>query len=442
MIVNFLFDYFIEDDMKRPWWNMPPYYPDTRNDLKPYNRGWWHNEAASTILNNNPLGVYENEIRFVKTLEHELNAQELNIYPLHISDKEWESADVLLRLPAFVVDRVNAGLLKLLIINYFEMDPPEIHSKLYYTYKYKLSVSKINNFHNVFIVGNSPLYQHKINTEFATDENGLKYVTSHSYEKFMLNELHQNKMDDLSDRSSSLKSHIFLMQMNYARFHKYLFAKYFAYLGVLDFGLYSYRPTETDFDCLDNYKNDYIDHNLSSVNIIEELEADPYFSNWLNHNLLTKSKKLPNSDLDPIMEEKNLRNHNFMSYMDKSWLDDTYFSVVAETSVNSTCFITEKTFKLLYYGHPFIILGSPGILRELQSLGYQTFPELFDESYDDMTFSYSKIKFITEQVKKWCDPTRREELIQVMRAIQPKLEHNRKVFTTKDHTKIWNNFKY
>ena len=32
--------------------------------------------------------------------------------------------------------------------------------------------------------------------------------------------------------------------------------------------------------------------------------------------------------------------------------------------------------------HPFIILGCPYTLRYLRGLGFKTFPEFFDESYD------------------------------------------------------------
>ncbi len=33
--------------------------------------------------------------------------------------------------------------------------------------------------------------------------------------------------------------------------------------------------------------------------------------------------------------------------------------------------------------HPFIVLGNPASLRLIRGYGFQTFPEIFDESYDD-----------------------------------------------------------
>ncbi len=45
--------------------------------------------------------------------------------------------------------------------------------------------------------------------------------------------------------------------------------------------------------------------------------------------------------------------------------------------------LTEKTFKPIALGMPFIIVGTQGSLRYLRSYGFKTFGDLWDESYDD-----------------------------------------------------------
>jgi hypothetical protein len=45
-------------------------------------------------------------------------------------------------------------------------------------------------------------------------------------------------------------------------------------------------------------------------------------------------------------------------------------------------FITEKTYKPIAFYHPFVIMGQPGSLKSLQQSGFETFENLFDESYD------------------------------------------------------------
>ena len=45
--------------------------------------------------------------------------------------------------------------------------------------------------------------------------------------------------------------------------------------------------------------------------------------------------------------------------------------------------LTEKTFKPIALGMPFVIVGTKGSLRYLRSYGFQTFDGIWDESYDD-----------------------------------------------------------
>ena len=71
-----------------------------------------------------------------------------------------------------------------------------------------------------------------------------------------------------------------------------------------------------------------------------------------------------------------------------SYHEDSYFSVIPETS--DGIYASEKTVKALYHGHPFTIfcpavdtsVKRVGILSKLRDWGFETFPELFDESYD------------------------------------------------------------
>jgi hypothetical protein len=88
------------------------------------------------------------------------------------------------------------------------------------------------------------------------------------------------------------------------------------------------------------------------------------------------------------------------------WYNDTHFTMVPE-SLNEMvdgpgdCFITEKTMKPIMYGHPFIVLGDTGTYDLLESWGFHTFPELFDQSFDREQDLDNKIKMICEQIEKF-----------------------------------------
>lgn len=65
---------------------------------------------------------------------------------------------------------------------------------------------------------------------------------------------------------------------------------------------------------------------------------------------------------------------------------DSYCSIVLETHFDADAsggtFLTEKTFKCLKHGHPFVIVGPQGSLEALRKLGYRVFDHAIDNSYD------------------------------------------------------------
>ena len=87
-------------------------------------------------------------------------------------------------------------------------------------------------------------------------------------------------------------------------------------------------------------------------------------------------------------------------------------------------------YKPIANAHSFIIWGSPGILKYLRDQGYQTFPELFDESYDSETNHTVRLKMIVSQVERFCnlDVKRKKKLVN---SIKDKLSYNRKLFLEK-----------
>lgn len=88
-----------------------------------------------------------------------------------------------------------------------------------------------------------------------------------------------------------------------------------------------------------------------------------------------KEKKLPD-DGDP-------ESGDYQRFVNPNWYDETFCSVVIETRTNhKITWITEKTCKPLAFYHPFLIVTAPGHLAKLKNLGFETFDNLFDESYD------------------------------------------------------------
>jgi hypothetical protein len=71
-----------------------------------------------------------------------------------------------------------------------------------------------------------------------------------------------------------------------------------------------------------------------------------------------------------------------------------------------------------------IILGSPKILKHLQSLGYKTFNHIWDESYDDEINMSERMNKIVDLVKDLSKNYTTSELVDIITANNHILEHN------------------
>jgi hypothetical protein len=82
---------------------------------------------------------------------------------------------------------------------------------------------------------------------------------------------------------------------------------------------------------------------------------------------------------------------------------DTYFSLVTETVFEYPySFRTEKIWKPVAIGHPFIVVANAGYYRDLHRLGFKTFGHLIDESFDQINNNQQRLNYIVNVVKDLC----------------------------------------
>jgi hypothetical protein len=82
---------------------------------------------------------------------------------------------------------------------------------------------------------------------------------------------------------------------------------------------------------------------------------------------------------------------------------DTYFSLVTETVfAYPYSFRTEKIWKPIAVGHPFIAVANQGFYRDLHQLGFKTFGHVIDESFDTIENNQERIERIAQVVEDLC----------------------------------------
>lgn len=83
---------------------------------------------------------------------------------------------------------------------------------------------------------------------------------------------------------------------------------------------------------------------------------------------------------------------------------DSYCHLVLETFFDADgsnrCFISEKVFKPIRHGQPFVVFGTPYTLKTLRQLGYRTFDNHIDNSYDEIEDNTERFKRVVSSVKQ------------------------------------------
>jgi|TARA_B110000858_G_C17804405_1_gene477106 hypothetical protein len=132
--------------------------------------------------------------------------------------------------------------------------------------------------------------------------------------------------------------------------------------------------------------------------------------------------KRHNFDL-PVELDTNLL-ENRAGEFNRDFYKNTFCSLTVETAVNiNQLFLSEKTFKPIFNLQPFLLYGNQYSLHHLQELGYKTFSDYWDESYDhigDYHVRLKKISSIMQDICTWSD----DKLYKITQELEPILIHN------------------
>lgn len=105
--------------------------------------------------------------------------------------------------------------------------------------------------------------------------------------------------------------------------------------------------------------------------------------------------------------------------------DEAFLAVVNESRFNTVCGeISEKTLMPILYMRPFVVAGGPGMLGYLRELGFETFHDLWDESYDEIADHGERMAAILRLLD---DLLARplDEMRALLRRLEPRLKRNR-----------------
>lgn len=140
------------------------------------------------------------------------------------------------------------------------------------------------------------------------------------------------------------------------------------------------------------------------------------------YDIIKDDKYLYKLNTDAFFKTKvNIVTETFLDYSDNERFSDTIH-------------ITEKTWKAIYMGVPFVVSATNGHLETLRKFGFKTFENVIDESYDFEEDVDVKLNKVISAAKELAEKYNEKEVLDIIR-------YNKTLFKSLEHKRnIINNF--
>jgi len=198
-----------------------------------------------------------------------------------------------------------------------------------------------------------------------------------------------------------LSPYLYLSYNRQPRFHRVLLLSILIKEKLFNLGINSFNKMDSNIQWFENIfrKFDQLDY---YDNVKELFNLSPIVADCDNTNIKSSVGDLKN-------------------------YDQTFISVVTETLTNEgTLFCSEKTWRSIIVGHPFIILSSKGVLSYLKSQGFKTFSQWINEDYDNIDNEIDRIKFIVNELKRLSQFSL-DQLRRIREEMKPTLVYNKQL---------------
>lgn len=163
------------------------------------------------------------------------------------------------------------------------------------------------------------------------------------------------------------------------------------------------------------------------LNLFEKIKKENILDNSL-FSFTRKGIKLKKEYELPWVDIKNYPDMGSDQDIYELPYNHSFCSIVSETHIHDEIFITEKIWKPIITQQLFVVYGKAKYLKDLRELGFQTFHNIMDESYDEETDPEKRIEKIIK-LCKWLKRQNYKELYEKTEGIR---RHNREHFFNKE----------
>lgn len=236
----------------------------------------------------------------------------------------------------------------------------------------------------------------------------------------------------LQRRSSDINRH-FCFMSNVRRDHRSFIRLWLEDKKLIDTTILAWHPTGESFKNKANFEdsqNKFTNTNCTFIYTRPFTRIDDKI-NITNNSLLNLYRR------HSTVLEAGYRDHLIDSTANRDnfkapWLANAFINIVAETVFNYPYpYLTEKTFKCFWHGSPFVIAGASGSLSYLKSIGFKTFNNWFNESYDSIKNPEERLIAVLDTldvISKWSLEKCRDVYNEMQSVINHNLTHYQNYF--------------
>lgn len=180
--------------------------------------------------------------------------------------------------------------------------------------------------------------------------------------------------------------------------------------------------------CMLNHYNLIDDNIVSHDSLPSEFLECVNIDGWSDHASFSGNNFLQIKNKLPLVYDMSNFQINHAQNFNKDIYKNTWFSLITETLYEDwkpTIFFSEKIFKPMRANHPFVLVSHTRAIEYLKKIGFKTFDNWWDESYDtidDPVLRMDKICELLKTLKK----KSKHEWMQTYQEMQPVLAHNYK----------------
>lgn len=324
-----------------------------------------------------------------------------------------------------VVDQCNQGQMKLLIVFTHETFDSRISTHEWFrSFCNKLSLIGITKPHSVVILTGTKFVP-RLNFDHRCE-----FVFYPWFEADLQTSLKGQQVSP-DPINFDLKNKHYINLNLAIRTHRFLMVMYLIYRGVKSHGNISWKNPDrrTWQELLGSYGYDHQDFSWKKQ--LENFDR----GNMDFVRFLDAAHVLDSIDLDDVYGGQAAPKQSVVWTGGKEYYLSSWIDLVSEThcELYGDVFLTEKSFKPMAYGLPFVLNASQHSLNLIQQLGYLTFPELFDESYDTMPSNMHKLAMIGDQIVSFCQDPNKLHLLKNHPDLLAKLQYNQDLFWNKNH---------